>query len=176
MGKDGRMGYELFGAVLIVGGCGGFGVCLGASARREVRELEGLLRALDLMENQLQYRLTPLPELCRMAGKEACGTVGRVFDRLARELDQQTAPEVAGCMKAALREERSLSPDLGKALTALGRDLGRFDLPGQLRGLERARARCGKHLEEVENCRVARLREYRTLGLCAGAALAILLL
>lgn len=170
------MGYELLGASLIVGGCGSFGICLGAAARREVKELEGLLRVLDLMENQLQYRLTPLPELCRMAGKEASGTVGRVFAALARELDRQTAPEVAGCMNAALREQAGLSPEVGRALGALGRDLGRFDLPGQLRGLERARSRCGKRLEEVRNNRLARLREYRTLGLCAGAALAILLL
>lgn len=170
------MGYEMFGAALIIGGCGEFGICLGASVRREVRELEGLLRALDLMENQLQYRLTPLPDLCRMAGKEASGAVGQVFENLARELDRQTAPEVAGCMKAALRQQRGLSPEMGRALAGLGRELGRFDLPGQLRGLERARGRCQRMLEEIRKNRVARLREYRTLGLCAGAALAILLL
>lgn len=170
------MGYELLGAALIVGGCGGFGVSLGAEARREARELEGLLRALELMENQLQYRLTPLPELCRMAGKEARGNVGRVFNCLARELDRQTAPEAAGCMGLALEKCPGLSSELRRAMSRLGRDLGRFDLPGQLRGLERARARCGRLLEEIQRGRVARLREYRTLGLCAGAALAILLL
>lgn len=176
MGKDGTMGYELLGAVLIVGGCGGFGICLGTSVRREIRELEGLLRGLELMENQLQYRLTPLPELCRMAGKEASGTVGRVFFQLSRELDRQTAPEAAGCMQAALKKYPGLSPELGRALARLGRDLGRFDLPGQLRGLERARERCYGLLENIRKNRGARLGEYRTLGLCAGAALAILLL
>lgn len=170
------MGYELLGAVLIIGGCGGFGICLGAEARREARELEGLLRALELMENQLQYRLTPLPELCRMAGKEARGNVGRVFVCLARELDRQASPEAAGCMGLALEKCPGLSPELRRAMGCLGRDLGRFDLPGQLRGLERARERCGKLLEEIRQSRVARLRDYRTLGLCAGAALAILLL
>lgn len=170
------MGYELLGAVLIVGGCGGFGICLGTSVRREIRELEGLLRGLELMENQLQYRLTPLPELCRMAGKEASGTVGRVFFLLSRELDRQTAPEAAGCMQAALEKCPGLSPELGRALARLGRDLGRFDLPGQLRGLERARERCHGLLENIRKNRGARLGEYRTLALCAGAALAILLL
>lgn len=170
------MGYELLGACLIIGGCGGFGICLGATALREARELEGLLRALDWMENQLQYRLTQLPELCRGAGKEAGGTVGRVFGALAWELDRQTAPEPAGCMQAALGKCPGLSPQLRRAMACLGRDLGRFDLPGQLRGLDRARDRARKMLESLQRNRVSRLREYRTLGLCAGAALAILLL
>lgn len=111
-----------------------------------------------------------------MAGKETSGTVGKAFLLLARELDRQTAPEVAGCMKIALRQCSGLSPELGQALGELGRELGRFDLPGQLRGLERARDRCRRMLEAIQKNRVARLREYRTLGLCAGVALAILLL
>ena len=60
------------------------------------------------------------------------------------------------------------------ALILLGRWLGRFDLDGQLKGLDAVRQECRRHLEELNNNREVRLRSYQTLGLCAGAAIAIL--
>lgn len=170
------MSVRLLGALLILGGCGGFGISLAAANCREERELERLLRLLREMESQLQYRLTPLPELCSQGGRNVGGTVGEIFVNLARELHWQSAPDAAGCMKAALRRSRAVSPNLRRILTLFGGSLGRFDLPGQLRGLEEAREGCNLRLAALRENRESRLRGYRTLGLCAGAALAILLL
>ena len=61
-------------------------------------------------------------------------------------------------------------------LSQLGKSLGQLDLAGQLRGLAAAQEACRKELERVEAEKAGRLRCYRALGLCAGAALAILLL
>jgi hypothetical protein len=52
--------------------------------------------------------------------------------------------------------------------------MGRFDLEGQLNGLEAVRTRCRDWLDELISGREVRLRNYQTLGLCAGAALVIL--
>ena len=59
-------------------------------------------------------------------------------------------------------------------LSELGESLGRFDLPGQLKGLEAVRRKCLMELEALGRNRTERLRCYQTLGLCAGAALVIL--
>ena len=56
----------------------------------------------------------------------------------------------------------------------MGSSLGRFDLDGQLLGLEAVRVYCQEQLSEMSKDRDVRLRSYQTLGLCAGAALAIL--
>lgn len=170
------MGYQMIGAVLIVAACGGYGLLLSAACRQRERELGRLLQALAYMENQLAYQLTPLPDLCRQAGKEVGGIVGEVLRNLARELSWQSAPDVTGCMAAALSRSRELPPQLRRLLAQLGRSLGRFDLPGQLRGLEAAREGCHQQLAQLRAGREPRLRSYRTLGLCAGAALVILLL
>jgi hypothetical protein len=58
----------------------------------------------------------------------------------------------------------------------LGTSLGRYDLQGQLNGIESVRIRCRSDLEELERNRDVRLRSYQRLGLCAGCALAILFL
>ncbi len=170
------MNYPLLGAALIVTGCGGFGFSMAAEHLTMERELRQLLKILCFMENQLEYRLTPLPELCRQAGKESGGRLGRVFADLARELDWQSAPDAAGCMAAALGKSRDLPGRLRMRLLSLGQTLGRFDLPGQLQGLEQEKENCRLQLEALRADRGTRLRSYGTLGLCAGAALAILLL
>ena len=170
------MSLKWIGAILIVLGCGGFGAALAASHRREESALRQLVAALDLMECELQYRLTPLPELCRQAGAESRGCVREVLLRLSDELDAQIAPEVASCMHAALSAVKDLPSRTAEALELLGSSLGRFDLTGQLKGLESVRAACRRELEGLTSNRDVRLRSYQTLGFCAGAALVILFL
>ena len=61
-------------------------------------------------------------------------------------------------------------------LRDLGRSLGRFDLDGQLREIEFLKENVSSAFSKLTTEQDARLRSYQTLGLCAGAALAILLL
>ena len=103
------MSYRWFGAALVIAGCGGFGFSIASGYKREEGILRQLLRALNYMEWELQYRLTPLPELCRQAGKETRGTLREVFFNLARELEWQTSPDAASCMTAALKPRASQS-------------------------------------------------------------------
>lgn len=170
------MSVKWIGAVLVMVGCGGFGFSLAASYRREEQMLRQLISVLNFMECELQYRLTPLPELCRQAAREARGGVREVLTRLAQELEEQIAPDVLSCMRSALAGGKDLPRRVGDVCLQLGHSLGRFDLPGQLKGLESVREACRRELEELDKNRDVRLRSYQTLGLCAGAALAILFL
>ena len=79
-------------------------------------------------------------------------------------------------MEVTVASVRELPESVGKLLKELGKTLGRFDLPGQLRGIEGVRRSSRKALDQLERNRDVRLRSYQTLGLCAGAALAILLI
>lgn len=164
------------GAFLVIGGCGSFGFFLAASHRRTEQCLRRLIAALDYMECELQYHLTPLPSLCRQAAAESAGMIRELFCALAQELEDQVSPDVKSCMYAAIRKLPELPPQVSEALQELGTSLGRFDLQGQLRGLEAVRATCRCSLEDLSRNREVRLRSYQTLGLCAGAALAILFL
>ena len=53
-----------------------------------------------------------------------------------RELDRQINPEVSSCMYAVLAGDRSIPESLREGLQLMGKSLGKFDLEGQLRGLE----------------------------------------
>lgn len=170
------MSWKWMGAILIVAGCGGFGFSLAASHRMQERTLQQLLEILQYMHSELQYRLTPLPELCRRAAGAVPGTMGSVFLSLAKELDKQVFPDVSGCMEAILANRLDIPAKTAELLNKLGVTLGQFHLEGQLSGFEQLTDKCRSLLEHLGKDRDQRLRSYQTLGLCAGAALAIVLL
>lgn len=167
------MTFKWIGAVLVILSCGGFGFLMAAAHRKEERTLRNLISALDYMECELQYRLTPLPELCQKAGNQNCGIIRQILLKLARELEAQIAPDVESCMTAALMQTE-VPVRIRQLFTMLGRSLGNFDLSGQLKSLAAVRGACRQELDGLTNNRDVRLRGYQTLGLCAGAALAIL--
>ena len=63
------MSIKWIGAILVIVGCGGVGFSMAAAYRRQETALRELMGTLDFMSWELQFRLTPLPELCRRAGK-----------------------------------------------------------------------------------------------------------
>jgi stage III sporulation protein AB len=168
------MDIKWYGAILIISACGGFGFTLSAAHRREEKSLKTLINILDFMASELHFRGTPLPDLCRMAAGENRGGIGKVFTLLALELDQNRNPDVQSCMESALSNMDIPRVTL-ENLHNLGNALGRFDLEGQLNALLLVRDSCRKSLEQLTSDREQRLRNYQTISLCAGAALAILL-
>lgn len=170
------MYLKWIGGIFVFSACGGFGFILASAHRKEERMLRQVIAILDFMECELQYRLTPLPELCRQAAMESGGALRTLFEELAGELEAQISPDVESCMRAALLKVRNFPKLSLIAMGELGKSLGRFDLNGQLKGLEAVRQSCRRKLNSLDLNREVRLRSYQTLGLCAGAALAILFL
>ncbi len=166
---------KMMGAIFVILGCGGYGMMKAMTHRREVKALHQLIRALEDMICELEYRLTPLPELCRFGGGQVSGPVRSFFIALARTMDEQVSPDVGLCTVAALKETPSMPGYAANQIQALGQTLGRFDLTGQLTSLERCKQSCVGQLEVLEHQQSQRLRGYQTLGFCAGVALAILL-
>ena len=166
---------RLMGAGCILAGSGAFGFAMAAASRKEERQLRQLLGALEYLSCELSYRLTPLPGLCRGAAEERGGAVGDFFQELAQELERQAEPDVQSIVKTILAQS-ALPASIKGILGELGQTLGRFDLPGQLKGLELSIRETERLLRLMRDGAPERRRSWQTLGLCVGAALAILLI
>ncbi len=164
------------GAALIITACVGFGLMIAGFHRREVAYLKKLISALNFMECELQFRMPPLPELCRRTAEECDGNLQKVFLSLSYELEDQIAPDVKHCMKSVLARTKDIPIETKNCLSLLGESLGRFDLQGQLKTLETVRKECKDRLNKLLGNADVRMRSYQTLGICAGAALIILLM
>ena len=167
--------YKLIGSVLVFAGCGGLGISLASSHLRRERILLQICKILDEMECELRYRLTRLPELCALAAKGSTGYVKKVMTLFAGELKNRISPDPASCIAWVLDGYPVPDECIRELFMELGRSLGRFDLEGQLRGLCRVKELCVHRLEEERSGKSERIRCYRTIGFCAGAALVILL-
>ena len=170
------MQVRIIGAFFVVAGCGGFGFSMAAAHRRSEAQLKQYLRALERMQWELSFRQPPLFQLFALCAETAGGTVGALFARISRELEQRLLADAGACVDKALETVPGLCREIRDQASLLGESLGRFDLPGQLQGLESALRQGNAALSRLENNRENRLRSYQTLGLCAGAALAILFL
>ena len=168
------MVMKLIGAGCVIAGCGCVGFRIAACHRQEEKYLRQLVSILDYMTCELQYRMTPLPELCRRAATEFPNVPGVIFMELANRMDARISPDIDVCMSSALEKYKQVPQHTRAELELLGKSVGRFDLTGQLQGLAAVRQDCVRILEELSADRDVRLRSYQTLGLCAGAALAIL--
>lgn len=170
------MTFKWIGTICIVAGCGICGFSAAASSKRETRILRELSQAIRFMEAELQYNLTALPQLCRETADRSTGYVREVFRNLSRELDWQLQPDVRSCMAEAIEKSPAAPGKIRRLFYRLGISLGQFDLPGQLKELAYMANACERELESAIQHQEISIRSYRTLGLCTGAALAILFL
>lgn len=170
------MTYKWIGAILIIAGCGGTGYAMAAQARQEEHLLRQLIASLTYMHGKLAYQLLPLPQLCRQTAAVSRGILRKLFTCLASQLENQLYAQAADCVDSALSAVPELPKSMQQIIRELGHSLGQLDLSGQLRGLEEATAHCRRKCAQLEQNRDQRIRSYQTLSLCAGAALAILLL
>lgn len=168
------MNLKWIGAVCVMVGCGGWGCLIASQYRYRIRLVRELIKALVYMISELQYRCTPLPQLCQQLSEYCRGRIGRLFLTLSEELSAQVSPNLDRCMSAALDKHRELPGDLHHLFRILGSSLGLFDVGGQIRALEAVKKECDEYLMSLLADKDTRLRSYQTLGLCAGAAIAIL--
>lgn len=154
--------------------CGAMGMSLAGAHKQKERQLQQLISAARFMACELEYRQTSLPQLMQLCAEETGGAIGSVFTQLAEELERQIAPDAACCMASVVAQMPKLPAVVQEKLLLLGRTLGRFDISGQLSGMEAVAQLCKRDLDGLLLNRDARLRSYMTLGLCAGLALVIL--
>ncbi len=167
---------RLWGALCIAVGCGAFGFHLAANDRKKGLLLQQLEKLLEWMECELQWQASSLPQLFQSAASHTSGPISRFSATVAQQLKLCIFADASDCVQTVLTQFPLFCEPVRELLVELGNSLGQLDLDGQLRQLGAVKARCQalwkKHYENQDQ----RVRSYQTLGLCAGFALAILLL
>lgn len=153
--------------------CSGAGFYYAFLQKQIYRQLQ---RCMDLMVCHLEYQGLSLPQLCSLMRGETTGGLQDFWKNLEQELSQQILPEAADCARAALENCQQLQGPVRQRLLELGGILGKFDLDGQIHSLQAMQEDCRRQVIAVENNLEVRLRSYRTIGLCLGIGLVLLLL
>ena len=167
---------KIIGVLLIVLGCVCVGILRSNSYRREEAALQQLGEHLQYMICQLRYQQTPLPELFFQLQCEAKPPLQDFYSLVCKELQLRTSADASACLIRAVEASENLPSQAKNCLLLLSGSLGRFDLDGQLNGAEAVYERCMTKYVHMEKNRATYIRSYMIFGLCAGAAIAVLLL
>ena len=165
---------KMIGVIFVIVSCGVVGFKISVNYKREEKYMFDLILILEYMISELQYRLTPLPQLCRQVSRIFNNSLGNVFEKFSEELELQQYADPAECMSIVLKKTICIPPITRDQIVTLGFCVGQFDIEGQIKSIESVLKECERRLALLRNNRDNRLRSYQTLGLCAGAALAIL--
>ena len=168
---------RFLGAALLMAGCGGLGLSAVNRLVGRVRDLRELSAGLEILQRELGWRLSPLPEALETAARGTHGRIAQFFAFCA-----QGAKQLAGapfrtlwsrgleqCPLQLNREDRALLEQLGPVL-------GRYDGDSQRQAVENVLAGLSRQQARAEDDRRRLGRVYGVLGLTAGLFLTLMLI
>lgn len=169
---------RFLGSLLLMVGAAGLGFGAVSQLRTHVAALRSLAGALEQMERELGFRLTPMPELMARLAREVQGPAGLVFSHCREHMNELGEKSFGQLWREAVEAESDLllTEQERQIMDALGDVLGRYDGDGQREALQSAARQLDECLKKAEEDQHRLGRVYTALGLGAGAMLVILLL
>lgn len=165
---------RILGAAILFCSSSYIGFSAALHVRREVRTLQQFRQSLELMRCEVSYTHTPFAKLCDILCTGATGEVQAFYTALKQSLGED------GQSNAAANLTQKYFPFLSASAAQTVRDLfssfGRFDAEAQLRLIDEAEQSLARELAAVSEEKRQRAKCYRTLGICTGLAVAILVL
>lgn len=154
------------------------GLGLARTVRRQQAQTLAFIDAVLRIRHELQYRLTPLPDVFLALQESREAAVAAFFSGLACSLSAADTCTVGYACRQALRRTEGLCIPTGvrTALMSLFDTLGKYDLDGNLQALDLALRRLREEARQLQGSAAARCKMYVTLGVCTGLAVAVILI
>lgn len=172
------MSLKLWGALLILAATSATGFYVALNLARRPRQLAELGAALSLLESEIGFAATPLPQALRQLG--AAGSLaGQLFVAAAGNLADgqgRTAGEAYGAALTALAPSTALQAEDLLVLQSLVPVLGATDREDQLRHLRLCRERLSRQEAQAREQRERYEMMPKYLGVLFGLGLVIILL
>ena len=167
---------EYGGAVLLVIGSIAVGRRLVNDYKRQVKMLHQISRMISNIICDLQYQMTPLPQLIRNETMALHPILKRFFLTFVEALESQISPNVLCCLENTLVQYKDIHGTVKGILVEFGCALGRFDLTGQLKCLHAVQLICEKELDALSQGQAGYVKCCQAYCLCAGVLAALILL
>lgn len=152
------------------------GVSYTALKGEQLNELEALCHMLRLMQDELDTRALPLPELAAQLEVRAESSGKVLLSGLLRRLPELGSLDFQSIWEESVTESVKHSEEAARLLCTLGAFLGRYDVDSQLDALRN----CREAMEKLRTAAAEALPQTRRLGmglaLTSGALIVITLI
>ncbi len=167
---------KLLGTLCVMMGALWYGSGAVGELRRRALALEELHSGLVWLEEELTFRMAPLPGLLEQLGQSRRGETGLFFKEVTQLLTKDPESGLYPCWRQAMVRQLSLlHPEERQVLLELGQTLGRYDAQTQRQALAQGARRLAA-LRDKAGEEVRRLgKVYAALSLAGGAAVILVL-
>ena len=168
---------RIIGAGCLAAGAVLLSTCAVRYLRQRVCDLAQLLRGLEVIRRELDYRLAPLPELLKEAAEQSEGRPALLFRLCANGAEHLNGRTFYTVWSQALEASQlSLEQADLSILNQLGGVLGRYDGENQRQALESVLEKLEEQHREARERKNKMGKVYGVLGLTTGAFILILLI
>lgn len=166
---------KLIGVIFVVVGSTGTGITMAWGVKRALETARQFRAALERMKNEIACNRTALPELMALLASEG-DRLSPLFTQMAEQLHLRREASVYAIVRKCLNAVPPLPVEVARILLDLAPGLGQYDVQCQLYALDLASTQTQALIDRFQSEQKGRVKSYCTLGLCAGLALAIMLL
>lgn len=168
---------KLAGALIIVGATSFLGWIKASGYARRPRHLRDLQTGLAVLQTEVEYGATPLPEALESAARAAGAAVGPIFAQTARQMREGGGSTAGDSLRRALEAAADSTALTGSdldMLAALAPVLGASGRADQVRHLTLARERLAGEEARAQDERKRYEPVARYAGVLLGAVLALI--
>jgi stage III sporulation protein AB len=170
--------FKLIGAVMVIVAAGLAGMALANAYARRPKELRQMRSALQMLETEIAYTATLLPDAFSQISLRCEQAVARLFDRAAAELKKMSGCTAREAWEAGINEY-----SVGTALTEsdlsilrnLGNSLGVSDQTDQVKHLHLAMEQLKATVEKAEEEATRNVKLWNYLGFLGGLMVVLIL-
>ncbi|MDO7788625.1 stage III sporulation protein SpoIIIAB [Desulforamulus aquiferis] len=170
---------KLLGAIIVVFSCTLIGLTVASAYSRRPGEIRALQNALQLLETEISYGATPLPDALASVSERCDTRVALLFNRAAQELMTMRGITAREAWEIALSEyypKSALSRIDRSILLELGNSLGVSDREDQVKHLMLAKEQLKLEQTKAEDASIKNTKVYNYLGFLGGLTLVLILI
>lgn len=169
---------KIIGVCVIIISTSCMGFVLSNKLKNRHTELGNINYAIDLLETEISYLLTPLPKALIKISNNISGNISRLLHSVGDKSaikDGRTFYEIwSECIKEQ-KQTMSLKNDDLQIIDDFGRTLGTMDIDGQLSQIKMVRCGIERKLVEAQNDIDKYSKLYKGMGILGGIFIALIL-
>ncbi len=171
------MMLKFLGALIIIGTTSGIGWILAKQYSDRPRQLRQIRTALQSLESEIVYSLTPISEAAGTIAKQLPSPVKRMFANFAERLDEErsTAEDAWAQTLEAFWPHTALKNTEKEILLQFGSTLGKHDSDNQTKQIRLTLSHLEREEQEAKDIQLKYEKMTKSLGFLSGVLLVLLL-
>lgn len=169
---------KIIGVIIVVSSSSYIGFLIADYYRDRPKQLKGLHTSLQMLETEILYLSTPLPNALKTISEKCDKKINLLFKITADILDKQQGYTAGECWETAVNKYYKNSAINNKdknILLSLAHYLGETDKENQLKKIKFTLSELKKQEEEAEEIRKKNEKIWRYIGVLTGISIVLLI-